>query len=282
MSYFDTHCHLNFKAFEGGSSKIIKRAVDADVKYFVIPGTDLRTSASAIDIAKNNENTYAAVGIHPHHIHEFQFETFTETKSNALKSLTEMAYTPKVVAIGEVGLDRHTYYASRHGDGIEISEAVFEMQKELFVDQIIIAANLKKSLIVHNREAKRDLINVVEANQDLILELKGKVVLHCCESDFELLDLAMKYGFYIGVDGDVTYDVAKQEFARHIPLNMLVLETDSPYILPEPLKSAKKYPNMPSNIPIIAECISKLRNVEISEIQVATNQNAQNLFGLSH
>lgn len=293
MSFFDTHCHLNFKAFEGGQAKIIRRALDAGVDLFVVPGTDMTTSQTAIDLAHAHEQVYALVGIHPHHIHNYLNTSHvilwqgpedpqekTVPFAHDVSGLEKLLSNPKVVGVGEVGLDRHTYYASRHGNGIEITEEVFAMQKKLFVLQIELAARHGKSLAIHNREAKDDLIALVDENKSIFQKLSGRTVLHCCEAEDDLLRLALEYGFYIGVDGDVTYDARKMDFTKKVPLESLVLETDSPYILPEPLKSQKKYPNTPATIPIIASKIADLLGKDVGEIEAVTTANAKKLFGV--
>lgn len=281
MSFIDTHCHLNFKAFSGGESKIIRRAVDVGVSKFVIPGTDIPTSQKAVEIAQKNPGAYAVVGIHPHHIHNYTKTGFEAALSKDIEILKDMLKNLKVLGIGEVGLDRHTYFASRHGNGVEITQEVFEMQKMLFLSQAILAKESKKCLVIHNREAKDDLIGIINDNEDIFKNLINKVVLHCCEPEQELLELAKKYSFFIGIDGDVTFDESKQEFVKKIPMNMLLLETDSPYILPEPLKSQKKYPNVPANVPLIASCISTLLKIPLSEVEKQTTLNAERLFAFS-
>ena len=280
MTFIDTHCHLNFKAFAGGEAKIIKRAVEAGVSKFVIPGTDIPTSEKALKIAQENTEAYAVVGIHPHHIHNYSIMEFDKQLSADVAKLKDMVIDQKVLGIGEVGLDKHTYYASKHGDGIEITSEVFEMQKKMFLSQAKLAIESGKCLVVHNREAKDDLINLINENKHIFEGLKQRLVFHCCEAEAELLEIAQKYGFFIGVDGDVTYDQGKQEFVKKIPIDMLLLETDAPYILPEPLKSLRKYPNVPANIPIIASFIASLLNITLDEVEAHTTANAKKIFGI--
>jgi len=278
MTFIDTHCHLNFKAFTGGEAKIIKRAVDVGVSKFIIPGTDIPTSEKAIEIAQKNSEAYAVVGIHPHHIHNYSKSEFEPQLNRDIARLKDILVDPKVLGIGEVGLDRHTYYASKHGDGIEITSEVFEMQKKLFLSQAELAKESGKCLVVHNREAKDDLIDLINGNKHTFEGLRQRIVFHCCEAEAELLEIAQKYGFFIGVDGDVTYDKSKQEFVKRIPIDMLLLETDAPYILPEPLKSQKKYPNVPANIPVIAAFIANLLGISLHEVEDHTTANAEKLF----
>lgn len=280
MKFIDTHCHLNFKAFENGAPKIIRRALDVDVVRFVVPGTDIATSQKARVLANENNEVYAVVGVHPHHIHNYHAETFEEALQTDIEILAEMLLDPKVLGVGEVGLDKHTYYASRHGDGMEITEDVFALQKKLFLSQVELAVNVGKSLVIHNREAKSDLVKIVSENVSLFQKMSKKTVLHCCEPDNDLLDLAKKHRFFIGVDGDVTFDPSKQDFIKEVPRELLVLETDSPYILPEPLRSQKRYPNTPASIPLIAQSVARIWGCSVFDVASTTTSNAKELFGL--
>src|SRR3990167_6531623 len=173
---FDTHCHLNFQAFDGQVEKVVAEAQKAGITHINIPATDVATSKKAIEVAEKFEHVYASVGIHPHHIFKFQ-----ETNSKK---------------------------------------------------QIQLALQYKKSLIFHNREAKKDFLEVVDSLWSA--QLEGRAVFHCCEPDEELLSYALAHKIFIGVDGDVTYSKEKREFVKKIPLESLVFETDSPFLLPEP------------------------------------------------
>ena len=240
---FDTHCHLNFGAFDGRVGEVVDRAKQSGVNQIVIPGTDVPTSEKAIAIAEQYEGyspersrgIYAAVGIHPHHV----FEIFNGEKNllpslsfkKELKKIENLLTNPKVVAIGEVGIDRHIYQKTKYPD-YKIEEEFVELQKIFLIEQIKLAIKYNKSLILHNREAKKDMLGLLESVWDKKLE--GRTVFHCCEPDFELLEFAKKHKMFIGVDGDITYYKEKQEFIKTIPLEMLVFETDSPFLNPEP------------------------------------------------
>jgi TatD DNase family protein len=276
MRFIDTHCHLNFKAFEGGHKKIMRRARESGVTDVVIPGTDLYTSRQAIYICNQEEGCYAAVGIHPHHVRALTEDTLLQ-EIGKIEALVEDA---NVVAIGEIGLDKHVYVDSRYGSLLKVDEDYFQLQLVALRVQIDLAVRTRKSIIIHNRESTLELVRFFTNLLRKPFYDMPPTVLHCCESDMRLLDMAKQYGFYIGVDGDVTFDSKKRDFIRHVPLTQLVLETDSPYILPEPLKSQKKYPNLPSNIPIIAMEVAKIKGVTIEEVAETTTQNAQKLYSL--
>lgn len=277
--FIDTHCHLNFKAFAGGAEKIVKRARDQGVVQIVVPGTDIETSQTAIEIAKKNEACFAAVGLHPHHVQKYIGSNGALHQDiDAIKSmLTE----EKVVAVGEIGLDRHTYQTSKYGPEIVVSVDYFDMQLQALQKQIELAIKYDKSVVIHNRESTTDILHFFASlSKSHNEKLHGRLVLHCCEADMRLLDLATQLSFFIGVDGDVTYDTAKRDFISKVPLSMLVLETDAPYILPEPLRSAKKYPNLPANIPLIAQSVADLKRVSLAEVAEQTTSNAVQLYHL--
>lgn len=280
---FDTHCHLNFGAFDGKVDQIIADAKTVGVTHIVIPGTDAVSSRKAVDIAQQFDNVYAAVGIHPHHIFKFQ-ETSYKKQTNfkfqiedEIKEIENLLTHPKVVAVGEVGVDRH-YYRQTKYDAYQIDEQFISLQKVVLQKQIQLAIRNSKSLILHNREAKKDFLEVLDSIWDKRLE--GKTVFHCCEPDEELLEFAKQHNIFIGIDGDVTYSKEKQTFAKRIPLAHLVLETDSPFLLPEPLRSQKIFPNKPENLSIVITFLANLLQKKEGEIAKATTTNARSLFHL--
>lgn len=263
---FDTHAHINFKRFKGREEEVIKDAVKAGVTHILIPGTDIKSSRKALELANKYENTYCAVGIHPHHVMD---------REQTLSDLAELLKDTKTVAVGEVGMDRHEYTVTRH-ENYTVTDQFIDAQRKLLKAQISLAIEVNKSLILHNREAVDDLLSVLLAHWDM--KLSHRTVFHCCEPDRRLLAFATAHHIFIGVDGDVTYDAKKQEFIRQVPLDMLVVETDSPFILPEPLKSERSYPNEPKNIPIIIKTIAKIKKQPITTIARTTFENACRLF----
>ncbi|MFA6532476.1 MAG: TatD family hydrolase [Patescibacteria group bacterium] len=276
--FFDTHCHLNFGAFDGRVGEIVDRAKQAGVNQIVIPGTDIPTSEKAIAIAEEFEGVYAAVGIHPHHVFEIYnkardrkfFDGKQQTVKNLVPSLSTLLSHPKVVAIGEVGIDRHIYQKTKYPD-YKIEEEFVDLQKEFLIEQIKLVHKYKKSLIFHNREAKKDFLELLTTNYLLLTDYSS--VFHCCEPDLELLEFAKKHKIFIGVDGDIFYKKDKQEFIKKVPLEMLVLETDSPFLSPD-----QKFGNEPKNIKIIAEFIAQLLNCSVDELAKQTTKNAEKLF----
>lgn len=272
---FDTHCHLNFKSFKKNLSYIVSCALDAGVNYIVIPGSDLKNSKRGVEIADQFENVYAAIGIHPHHALEFRIKNL-EFRI-ILEEIEKLLLHPKTVAVGEIGLDYFQYQETKY-EKYQIDDNFKKAQKELFIAQLRLALKHKKSLIFHNREAMADFLDLISNNWDE--SLRKRTVFHCCEANSKLLQFAKDHDFFIGVDGDLTYDQKKQEFLKEVPLDLLVLETDAPFLLPEPLKSQKKYPNKPENVVLTAKMAAMIYNVNFEELVKKTTDNARTLFNL--
>ena len=303
---FDTHCHLNFQAFENSLNQVISEAKKAGVNQIIIPGTDVETSKKAIEIAEKFPNIYAAVGIHPHHVYEFlkaREQNFlspvgtlpapsagvSQVAKNfapslyiekELKKIEKFLSHSKVVAIGEVGIDHHIYQKTVYKN-YKINPEFIEGQKEFFIEQIKLAIKYDKSLILHNRGAREDMLEVLNEIWDKKLE--GRSVFHCCEQDNDLLNFAINHKMFIGVDGDITYWKEKQKFIKTVPLEMLVLETDSPFLMPRLLSIPRpliRY-NEPKNLVLIAEFIAKLKNISVEKISEITTENAEKLFNIN-
>jgi TatD DNase family protein len=273
---FDTHCHLNFSSFKKNLAEVIRKAEADGVSCMVVPGTDFKTSQKAVEIAKQFKNVYAAVGIHPHHVYEID-EKGLDIEAE-LKRLEELLMEDKVVAVGEVGMDKHYYEKTRY-DNYQVNDNFIKLQKQLLMRQMKMAVENKKSLILHNRQAIEEFLEVVGDSWDQVLT--QRTVFHCAEPDKRLLEFVLEHDIYIGIDGDVTYDQKKQEFVKTIPLGHLVLETDAPFLLPEPLRSKKMYPNAPANLTIILNDISRLKGVDRKELDRITTENGNNLFQIN-
>lgn len=281
---FDTHCHLQFDVFEGKVDALIKEASDAGVDHIVVPGTDVATSQQAVEIVQRFDTVYAAVGIHPHHVYEMRDEksqlqnpNFKSTIKQQLETLDRLIVGQKVVAVGEVGLDRHVYKKTKYGE-YRVDESFISLQKELLISQLELVKRYKKSVIIHNRETKDELLDIL--HDRWTSEFAERMVFHCCEPDGELLDFAKKHQIYIGVDGDITYRKDKQEFIKQVPLELLVLETDAPFLTPEPIRSEKKTPNKPAYLKFIVNHVARLKRREEEEINITTFFNAKKLFQL--
>jgi len=304
--YVDTHCHLNFKAFRGIEGEVIKRAEEIEVKRFIVPGTDVKTSRQAVLLAEKYTNVYAAVGLHPHHALEdenndkiqnsnpqidksnskFQIQNGNQERLEVIENLLKH---PKVVAVGEVGLDRYEYQNTKYENYV-VTEEFVAAQKEVLLAQFELAVKYKKALILHNRQAVGDLLPLLSANWDKSLERRA--VFHCCEANEELLSFAQAHKMFIGVDGDLSWSKKKQRFIKEVPLKILVLETDSPYLLPKTdrnnpssvkdeiaLIQTQKH-NEPTSIPLIAQMVAAVKGISVEEVEKATTANAQQLFDL--
>lgn len=278
---FDTHCHLNFKTFDNNIDHIVADALRDNVNNIVVPGTDIPTSQRAVEIANKYKGVYAAVGIHPHHVFKLLTTSTVTVHSQdfshidirqEISDIEKLLKDPKVVAIGEVGVDRHIYQKTKYEE-YKVEQEFIELQKIFLTEQIKLAHKYKKSLILHNREAKRDMLGILTDLSAYITPYTA--VFHCCEPDTELLQFAIKYKMFIGVDGDITYRNDKQEFVKKIPKDMLVLETDSPFLSPD-----KKFPNGPKNIKIINEFIAGIIGETPEKLSEITTRNGKKLFNL--
>lgn len=289
---FDTHTHLQFKAFEGKTDEAIKSAREAGVEKIIVVGTNLETSKKAIELAEKHDGLYASVGIHPHHVFFCHAELVSASSNqngiiqpwqilkrvqDDITELETLVLNPKVAAIGETGLDRHIYEATQYKN-YQITEEFIELQKLFFKEQIKLAIKHKKSLIIHNRKAVPELLEILEADWDPFLEHRS--VFHCSEPDHRLLEFASAHNVFVGIDGDITYDKEKQEFMKKIPLELLVLETDSPYFIPEPLRSRGISLNEPKNLKSITEFITEFLNLDPESLNIITTNNPIRLFNL--
>jgi TatD DNase family protein len=273
---FDTHCHLNFSRFKKNIDEVINNAQAAGVTHITIPGTDIKSSKVAIEIAEKYENIYAAVGIHPHHVYEVPNDNLQVTK--LVKELEQLIFNVKVVAIGEIGLDKHVYTNTKY-EAYNVTSEFLAQQKILFIEQLKLASMYNKSIILHNREAVDDILELLTNNWDKKFE--GRTVFHCCEPNKTILEFAKEHKIFLGVDGDITYEKEKQEFIKQIPLDMLVVETDSPFLLPEPMRGRKEFPNTPANIPFIISFIANILGKQTEELQKISTDNAKRLFALN-
>lgn len=200
----------------------------------------------------------------------------TNAQSTPQKTATT-SFTRGLVAIGEIGLDFHEYENTKYTQ-YKVNGAFIENQKILLKKQLELAMKSELSIILHNREAADSMLPIM--NELWNADLREKMVFHCCEPNAEILQWAKDHKVYIGVDGDVTYWKDKRSFINEVPLDMLVLETDAPFLLPEPLRSKKLYPNTPANLPLIVEAVAVIKGESKSKVISITTENAQRLFTL--
>ncbi|MBU3956980.1 TatD family hydrolase [Patescibacteria group bacterium] len=248
----DTHAHLDFPQFNKDREKVIQRTQKAGIKVINV-SSHLDTCQKAINLAQKYEGIWAAVGVHPHYAEEIK------NQEKLAQLLKKLAKNPKVVGIGECGLDYH-----------ESANVNNEKQKELFQTQLRLVQELKLPVIIHCREAFQDTLQIIKP-----LKLSG--VFHCFSGDNNFLEKVLALGFYVGFDGNVTFKNAPklQELAKLTPLNRLLVETDCPFLAPEPHRGTR---SEPAHVKIIAECLAKLKGVSLEEVAKITTKNAKNLF----
>jgi TatD DNase family protein len=255
----DTHCHLNISAFKSDLSDVLERARFEGIQRMLIPGMDLKTSRFAVEISQDIPEAYAAVGFHPHYADSWNDEVHAEIR--------ELARSPKVVAIGEIGLDFYRNLSSH------------EAQISAFRDQLQLASELELPVVIHNREAIAEILEIIVpwAEQNSSVGNLTPGVLHAYSADADSASVAITHGFYLGVAGPITFQNAKirREITARIPLDRLLLETDSPYMSPHPLRGKR---NEPANIKYIAQKLSDLFELNLSVIAENTAANANELF----
>ena len=246
----DTHAHLDML---NDPKRAIEEALEAGVEKIIVPGVEPDTFEKVIKLADEYENVYAQVGVHPSEAQKFSDDT--------ARRMMELAAHKKVVAIGEIGLD---YYWDK---------TFVDVQKKVFKTQIEIANALKLPVVVHDREAHGDTFE--------ILEQMGakKVLLHCFSGSLEFAKRCVEKGWFIALGGVVTFKNAKKvrQVAKEIPLEHIMLETDTPYLTPHPYRGEE---NAPKYIVLSAKEIANLKDTALSEVECITTANAQNFFDI--
>ncbi len=252
MQFVDSHCHLDL--LEEDLTSVIARAADAGVSRLVIPGIDLKSSQRVIEIAEKYPGVYAAVGIHPHEVEK--------TGTNDIAVLAKLAAHPKVVAIGEIGLDYH------------FPPFNMERQKQVLRSMFALANESGKPVILHSRDALPDLAALLQEEK-----IRPAGVFHMFEGDSGSAKQVLGMGFFIGVGGSVTFknNARVAEILAQLGTSRVVLETDAPYISPHPFRGTI---NEPSRIPLIAKKIAEILETQVELIAEQTTKNAILLFSL--
>jgi TatD DNase family protein len=255
MTLIDTHCHLTFEQFTDIDA-VIQRSIDAGVTGWITVGTDLADSRKAVELADRFENMFAAVAIHPH-----------EAKSadkKAIGELKELANNKKVVAIGETGLDFHYDFSTP------------QQQRDCFVRHLEIAAETNLPVIIHSREAFDETLKILESNG----EGKSKIVFHCFSGSAEQAKMVLDRGYYISFTGVVTFKNAEKtrKAAEAVPVERLMVETDAPYMSPEPMRKQKV--NEPALLIHTARFIAELRGMELEDFAKQVEATTKQFFNL--
>jgi len=255
--YFDTHAHIDDERFDEDREALLKELPSRGISLVINPGADLVSSQKAVELAESFSYVYAAVGVHPHEAGAM--------KDEDLELLAKMATEhPKVVAIGEIGLDYYYDFSPR------------DLQKKRFIEQIELASSLNLPIIIHDRDAHGDVLDILKDRKNM---LTGGVM-HCYSGSWEMAELLLDLGFYIALGGTVTFKNAKRpvEVAEKIPLDRLLIETDSPYLAPVPFRGKR---NDPSYVKIVAEKIGEIRDLSGEEVGRITMENGMKLFNIT-
>lgn len=249
----DTHTHIDLPDFDD-LDLVVEKANDFGVVKMVVPSVDANSFDKVLEISDKYQNVYCALGIHPTEAQKAKDEDY--------QRIIDLTVNKNVVAIGECGLD---YYWDK---------TYVEEQKKCFLKQIEIAKHLKKTLIVHDRDAHKDCYDLITQN------INGEipVIMHCFSGSLEFAKECIKKGFYIALGGVVTFKNAKKahEVAKSIPLEKLLLETDAPYLTPVPYRGKR---NEPAYVKYVAEAIAEIRGISFEEVAQATTFNARKVFG---
>lgn len=252
---FDTHAHLDDDRFDKDRDAVIKQCIEEGVSLILNAGSNMATSVKSISLAKQYDIIYAAVGVHPH-----DASTMDEDSIEVLRNL---AVHKKVKAIGEIGLDYHYDFSPR------------DVQKQRFVEQIDLARQLKLPVIVHDRESHNDVMEIFKKTN--VKEVGG--VLHSFSGSVEMAGECLKLGLYLSISGPVTFANAKKtvEVVREVPLDMLLIETDSPYLTPVPHRGKRNYPGY---VRFVAEKIAEIKGIPFEEVTQKTMENGKRLFNI--
>ncbi|WP_018663639.1 TatD family hydrolase [Heyndrickxia acidiproducens] len=252
---FDTHVHLNDEAFQDDLEAVIERAQQASVEKMTVVGFDRPTITKAMELIDAYDFLYAAIGWHP--------VDAIDMKDEDLDWIKSLAGHPKVVAIGEIGLDYHWDKSPR------------EIQQDVFRRQIRLANQLSLPIIIHNREATEDCVSILK--EENAQETGG--IMHCFSGSPETAMECIGMNFYISLGGPVTFKNAKKpkEVAAAVPLDKLLIETDCPYLAPHPFRGKR---NEPAYVKLVAEQIAEIKGISYAEVAEQTMRNAETLFNI--
>ncbi len=249
----DTHMHITMEKFDNDREKIVKEFDEVGVECAVEVGYDLKSSKRVASFAQEHEKVYAAVGIHPH-----DSESVMESNENWIETISELLKMPKIVALGEIGLDYYRDLSPR------------DVQKEIFRKQLKLAEKMKMPIIFHVRDAYADV-------KEMVKNYNVKGVIHSFNGNEEDAKDFVKIGFYIGVGGIATYkrNGKLREIISHLPIERIVTETDCPYLSPQAVRGKR---NEPKNVRFVLEMLAELFGKSFQEMEKRTAENARRLF----
>lgn len=256
MGFFDSHSHLNDERFDEDRDKIIKEIYESGTTNFITAGYSVESSRKAVEISNNYDFIYATAGISPNDIPQTEEELWKQ-----LGEIKQIAKNnKKILAIGEIGLD---YYWNKENKDI---------QKKAFVEQIKLANELELPIVIHTRDAISDTIQILKEN-----EVKNRGIFHCCPQNRELIKEGLKLGFYISFAGPITFKNSKNadEMISLVPDDRILIETDSPYLAPEPVRGTR---NTPINVKYIAKKIADVKGLNIEDVEKITIENTKKIL----
>jgi len=251
MKYIDSHCHINDKQFNEDLEDVVKNAIDLGVTQLICVGTDIKTSEKAIEISEKFPQVFATCGVHPH--------DSEKAEKRYINILEELSSHPKVVAIGEMGLDYFYDFSDR------------KIQIKIFRNQIELAMDKNLPAVIHNRDSDEDLYNVISDSK------LNYGVIHCFASDYLLAEKIISLGLNISFTGMVTFVKSVQEVVKKIDIEKIMIETDSPYLSPIPFRGKR---NEPKNVIQVAEFIADLKKIDIDVFCMKMTQNTRQFFKL--
>lgn len=256
--FFDSHAHYDDQRFDEDRDELLASMPENKVAYIVNAAADLPSSNEGIQLAEKYSFIYTAVGVHPHSVEELDNENGGEA---TLELLKQLAQKPKVVAIGEIGLDYYYEHSPR------------EIQRVWFSRQMALAKKLNLPIIVHSRDATQETFDMIRESG------LNSGVIHCFSGSAEIAEEYIKLGFYIGVGGTVTFNNARKtiEVVERIPLASIVIETDCPYLTPVPHRGKR---NDSTYLLHVAKKIAEIKNTSIEEVAQITSENAKKLFDI--
>lgn len=257
MQLFDSHAHYNDEKFDQDREDLLKSIYEFGVTSIICGGYSLDSSKKAIEIAKTHKFIYSTVGVSPNDL----TSSWEEDIEHIDTLLSKKSQDEKIVAVGEIGLDYH-YDTDK------------VIQKQAFIKQINIANKYNLPIVIHTRDAVMDTIQILKDNP-----VNKKGVFHCCPFNRELIKEALKLDFYISIAGPITFKNSKnaEEIANLVPLDRMLIETDCPYLAPEPVRGTR---NDSRNIKYTAQKIADLRNISIEEISTITYTNTNKIFNI--
>jgi TatD DNase family protein len=261
MRLTDTHCHLDFRDYHKDREAVLARAWKEGLERILIPGIDLQTSQAAIELADKYPQIYVAVGVHPN--------SATTWDARTLDDLTAMAAHPKVVAIGEIGLDFYRQHAPH------------PLQRKVFREQLALAGRLNLPVVIHTRNASPENRTCMAETLDTLPEFRLSGVLHSFSGNLFEAERTLDLGFFIGITGPVTFKnaVALRQVVASVPMDRLLIETDGPFLTPHPYRGKR---NEPAYVRYIAEKISEIHSLSPKAVAETTTANARRLFRWSN